>query len=149
MEVLFMLCGICPLVVAVSGLCLSFFQRGLKEELESLQQENTALTNRLERLEVRLEEKDRKLKKLSDKHEQALKQAEEHRRRGKHLKGEARKARRMESEIQEREDNLARRIESSETLLKSVQEELVSFKRKSAEQAEDIQKLKLDNARLE
>ncbi|MBM4352632.1 MAG: hypothetical protein FJ109_02375 [Deltaproteobacteria bacterium] len=137
MNSLLLLTACLPLVIAVRPLFLSIFNRGLKEELEAALKERKELKDKLDRMEVRLEEKDKKIKKLGDQIETAQKDLQDEKNRCRQLKDDAGRTRKVEEESGRKEAAFQRQLETLNLTLAGVQKELVDAKERAARSQED------------
>ena len=147
MDPLSLVIGAGPL--AILGMAtLSGFFRG-KKALEELRAQNEKLKAKLDRSEVRVEEQRKKGDKLATQLEQAKKEADELKTRSRRLKDEAKKASRLQGDVAQREQDLARILETKDSALRGLQEEILTYKQRNALLAEELRRLKEEKKELE
>jgi hypothetical protein len=148
MDPLFLIIGL-PAAVLLATAYLPFFNRGLKDDLDSLEKEKNDLLVRQERFEVRLGEKDKKLEKLQARIEKLDKDLATERQGAKGNRKAAQKLKTVESDFENRESRLVRRSEEAEAVLKEVQEDLLRHKQRGAELAADLKATESERDRLQ
>jgi len=140
MNSLLLLSASLPLLVFARALFLPFFNRGVKEELEAAQKEGKELKNKLDRVEGRLEEKDKKIKKLGDQIEGIQKELQEERNRCRQFKDSAGRTRKVEEESGRKEQAFQRQLDNLNAALSGIQKELVEAKERGARAQEEALK---------
>jgi chromosome segregation ATPase len=119
---------------------------GSKKEVEDLQAEVDKLKASLQKQEGKADENRKKVDKLTEQLDAARKEADELKVRNRELKDQARKGQRLDRDFGEKEQDLLRRVESKDAVLRQVQEEYQAFRQKQAAVTEESRAL-TDKAR--